>query len=91
MPLRKLRLTTPKRPVDRIARDLNVKPEQFVACFNNVRPAPQGTHPTEEQVHANKKVLLTCLQRANPEITNEKLDAVMDRYRPGGHEAQEPH
>jgi hypothetical protein len=80
----------PKRPVDKISRDLNIKPEQFVACFSNVKPAPQGQHPTSEETHANKAVLLPCLQKANPQITNAMLDEVMDRYRPGGHEAQEP-
>jgi len=78
----------PKRPVDKISRDLKVKPEQFVACFSKVTPAREGTRPTPEQKRANKAALLSCLQKANPEITNEKLDAVMDKYRPGGHEAQ---
>lgn len=80
----------PKRPVDKISRDLNIPPEQFVACFQQVKPAPQGMRPTAERVHANKAVLLSCLQQANPRISNDKLDAVMDRYRPGGREAQMP-
>lgn len=80
----------PKRPVAAISRDLGVKPEQFVACFAHVRPARHGEHPTRQRTHANKAVLLPCLQRANPAITNERLDAVMDKYRPGGHAAQEP-
>lgn len=80
----------PKRPVAAISRDLGIKPEQFVACFDNVHPAPQGERPTGERVHANKAVLLGCLQKANPAITNDSLDTVMDRYRPGGREAQRP-
>ena len=80
----------PKRPVDKISRDLDITPEQFVECFKDVNPAPQGERPTGERVHANKAVLLRCLQKANPDITNEKLDTVMDRYRPGGREAQQP-
>jgi hypothetical protein len=80
----------PKRPVDKISRDLGIKPEQFVTCFNDVKPAPQGTRPTPERVRANKAVLLGCLQKANPAITNDGLDLVMDRYRPGGREAQMP-
>lgn len=81
----------PKRPVAAIARDLNVTPEQFVACFENVRPTPGGARPdSQARVQANKQVLLPCLRRANPAITNDKLDAVMDRYRPGGREAQVP-
>ena len=80
----------PKRPVDKISRDLGVTQEDFVRCFYNVHSAPKGSKPRRDSVHANKAVLLPCLQKANPAITNEQLDAVMDRYRPGGHEAQEP-
>ncbi len=80
----------PKRPVDKISHDLDIAPEQFTACFRYVAPAPQGTRPTAERVHSNKAVLLSCLQKANANITNDKLDEVMDRYRPGGHEAQAP-
>lgn len=80
----------PKRPVNRISQDLNITKEQFTACFRNVAPAPQGTRPTAERVHSNKAILLSCLQKANAGITNDRLDEVMDRYRPGGHEAQVP-
>ena len=79
-----------RRPVGLISRDLGVTPQQFSDCFSGVSPAPQGERPTGERVHANKRVLLGCLQRANPAITNDSLDAVMDRYRPGGREAQRP-
>lgn len=80
----------PKRPVKEISHDLGVTQEQFVACFENVQPAPRGERPDPERVRANKAVLLPCLQKANPAITNESLDEVMDRYRPGGREAQRP-
>lgn len=80
----------PKRPADKIAHDLNIAPEQFTACFRNVSPAPQGTRPTADRVHSNKAILLSCLQKENPHITNVMLDEVMDRYRPGGREAQLP-
>lgn len=80
----------PQRPVEKIAADLQVTPQQFRDCFRRVQPAPQGTRPTAEQVRANKQVLLSCLQQANPAITNDSLDTVMDRYRPGGREAQRP-
>jgi hypothetical protein len=79
----------PKRPVNDISRELGIEPQQFVDCFKDVKPA-QGIRPTAERVHANKAILLKCLQAANPNITNEMLDTVMDRYRPGGHEAQMP-
>jgi hypothetical protein len=51
----------PHRPVESVSRDLGIKPEQFVACFQNVNPAPQGERPTTERVHANKAVLLGWL------------------------------
>ena len=78
----------PRRPVDQISRGLGVTPDQFRAGFNDVNPAPQGSLPGSNQKHANKQVLLSCLQRANPSITNNSLDAVMDQYRPGGRAAQ---
>ncbi|WP_413203370.1 hypothetical protein [Rhodospirillum sp. A1_3_36] len=80
----------PKRPVGRISADLGITPDQFVACFNNVNPVGAGQRTTTKRVHANKAVLLPCLQKANPDITNDSLDRVMDRYRPGGREAQRP-
>ena len=78
----------PHRPVDSISRDLGVTPEQFRTCFSNVNPAPRGAMPEGNQKHANKAVLLSCLQKANPSISNDSLDQVMDRYRPGGRAAQ---
>jgi len=78
----------PHRPVDQISHGLGVTPDQFRACFNDVNPAPQGSLPGSNQKHANKQVLLSCLQRANPNITNNSLDAVMDQYRPVGRAAQ---
>jgi len=81
----------PKRPVKDISRDLGVSPEQFVECFSHVNPTPGGERPeSTARVHANKKVLLSCLQTANPSITNDSLDTVMDRYRPGGRAGQVP-
>jgi hypothetical protein len=80
----------PKRPVHQISHDLGVSPEAFRTCFAEVQPAEQGDRPTQDRVHSNKSVLLNCLRRSNPSITNETLDAVMDRYRPGGRAAQEP-
>ncbi|MBU6951497.1 MULTISPECIES: hypothetical protein [unclassified Hahella] len=72
----------PKRPVADISRELGVTPDQFVACFNDVHPVPQGQTPTKARERMNKSVLLPCLQQANPEITNDRLDQVMDKYRP---------
>jgi len=78
----------PNRPVEKISRDLGVTPDQFRICFSDVNPAPRGAMPEGNQKHANKAVLLSCLQKANPIITNDNLDQVMDRYRPGGRTAQ---
>lgn len=80
----------PKRPVDQISRDLDIQSSAFRTCFTMVHPATQGDHPTSERVHTNKVILLSCLQRSNPTINNHSLDTVMDRYRPGGKQAQEP-
>ncbi len=74
----------PHRPVAAIAADLGITADQFVACFNNVNPAAKGTKATAEREQANKAILLPCLQAANPAITNDSLDAVMDKYRPEG-------
>lgn len=80
-----------KRPVKEIARDLGVTTEQFQKCFANVMPTPGGDRPESgTRVQNNKNILLPCLQKANPTITNESLDTVMDRYRPGGRDAQVP-
>ncbi|MBL4785068.1 MAG: hypothetical protein JKY49_06535 [Cohaesibacteraceae bacterium] len=80
----------PRRPVGKIATDLGITADQFVACFSNVNPAPQGTKASGKREHANKAILLPCLQRANSSITNAKLDSVMDRYRPEGRVAGPP-
>jgi len=78
----------PNRPVNAISKDLGVTPDQFRVCFSNVNPASRGAMPEGNQKHANKAVLLNCLQKANTSITNASLDQVMDRYRPGGRAAQ---
>ncbi|OUS30434.1 hypothetical protein A9R01_12340 ['Osedax' symbiont bacterium Rs2_46_30_T18] len=81
----------PKRPVGKISQDLNISTDQFVSCFSHVNPTPGGDRPESgERVHANKKVLLSCLQQHNSNITNDSLDRVMDKYRPGGRAAQVP-
>ena len=67
------------RPVALVARDLGVTPEQFRAAFRKVHPAGAGQEPTEAQRQANRRVLSEALH-----VSPEKLDAVMDRYRPGG-------
>jgi hypothetical protein len=78
----------PRRPVAAISQDLGVQPREFRACFANVTPAPAGQKPDAARVRSNKAKLFGCLKTANPQLTNEKLDAVMDKYRPGGRAAQ---
>ncbi|WP_422375529.1 hypothetical protein [Roseibium sp.] len=73
----------PNRPTDKIAADLGVEETVFIDCFKPVNPEP-GKYPTGAQQRANKAILLPCLQTANPAITNDLLDTVMDRYRPEG-------
>lgn len=60
-------------PVDLIAQDLGITPEQFNAAANKVPPPPHGQPPTE----AHKKRFATALN-----VSVEKLDMVMDKYRP---------
>ncbi len=73
----------PQRPTDKIAADLGVTQDQFEACFWNVNP-DMAHAPSGDTQRANKSILLPCLQKANPDITNDRLDAVMDSYRPEG-------
>ena len=65
------------RPVELVARDLGVTPEQFREAFKKVRPAPRGELPTESQRKANRKARAEALG-----VSPERLDAVMDKYRP---------
>ena len=67
------------RPVALVAADLGVTPEQFRAAFKKVRPAPRGERPTEAQRQANRIALAGAL-----DVSPEKLDSVMDKYRPEG-------
>jgi hypothetical protein len=43
------------RPVELVARDLGVTPEQFREAFKKVRPASRGELPTESWRKANRK------------------------------------
>ena len=73
------------RPVDAIAKELGVTPEQFRAAFKQVHPAGRGEQPTEEQRVANRTALATALG-----VSLEKLDEVMDKYRPEGKVGHRP-
>ena len=67
------------RPVEQIAKELGVTLEKFREAFKKVNPAPRGEQPTEAQRQANRKTLSDELG-----VSPEKLDAVMDKYRPEG-------
>ncbi len=69
-----------RRPVTKIAAELQVEPQVFASCFEKVEPA-KDFRPSKDHERANKAKLLPCLQAANPSITNEHLDQVMDKYR----------
>ncbi|MEL7525544.1 MAG: hypothetical protein AAFN16_07235 [Pseudomonadota bacterium] len=73
----------PNRPTDRIAADLDIEEAVFIECFRPVTPEPDK-YPSGQRQRANKAILLPCLQKANPAISNERLDRVMDTYRPEG-------
>ncbi|WP_435019847.1 hypothetical protein TA3x_001510 [Tundrisphaera sp. TA3] len=67
------------RPVEAVARELGVTPDQFRAAFRKVTPARPGEEPTREQRQKNRKALSEALG-----VSPERLDEVMDKYRPGG-------
>jgi len=73
----------PNRPTDKIAADLDIEEAVFIECFQPVNPEPDK-FPSGAEQRANKAILLPCLQEANPAISNERLDRVMDKYRPEG-------
>lgn len=73
----------PNRPTDLIAAALQVEEATFLTCFDPVQPAADKA-PSGARQHMNKSVLLPCLQEANPDITNARLDSVMDQFRPEG-------
>ena len=68
----------PNRPTDKIAADLDIEEAVFIECFKPVNPEPVK-NPTGTQQRTNKALLLPCLQAANPAITNDKLDAVINK------------
>jgi Spy/CpxP family protein refolding chaperone len=67
------------RPVEKIAQELGVTPDQFRAAFAKVTPAHRGERPTESQRDANRTILSQSLG-----VSPERLDEVMDKYRPEG-------
>ncbi|WP_297110490.1 hypothetical protein [uncultured Devosia sp.] len=76
-------LNDPNRPVEAVAGELGVTPLQFATCFAGVTPARTAAELDGQRERDNKATLLPCLQAINPDITNDRLDAVMDKYRAG--------
>lgn len=70
----------PNRQVEEISRELGVSSDKFRVCFKNVKPDKEKNPNSQTQID-NKKILLPCLQKANPSLNNTKLDFVMDKYR----------
>lgn len=73
------------RPVEAVAKELGVTPEQFREAFKLVTPAKRGTEPTDAQRKHNREVLSQALG-----VSPEKLDQVMDKYRPEGPNKRPP-
>jgi hypothetical protein len=67
------------RPVVLVAAALGVPPQVFRDAFSHVHPAPAGEQPTQDEVHDNKRQLLSRL--APYGVTNERLDEVSNYYR----------
>jgi len=63
---------------------LGVPPEQLSQCLTNIGPAVQPERPSAQRIQANKRSLLACLRKANPELTAEQVDEAMRGRRPGG-------
>jgi len=67
------------RPVALVAAALGVPPQVFRDAFSHVHPAPAGQQPTQDEVHDNKRQLLSRLAKYG--VTNERLDEVSNYYR----------
>jgi len=66
-----------------ISQDLGVSLWTFAGCARGVSSAPQVAAATDEgRAEARRAVLLPCLQKANPAITADMLDAAIARHRP---------
>lgn len=74
-------LNDPNRPVEAVAGELGITPLQFATCFAGVTPARTEAELDGQRERDNKAILLPCLQAINPTITNDRLDAVMNKYR----------
>ncbi|WP_299008240.1 hypothetical protein [uncultured Shewanella sp.] len=65
----------PKPPISKMSLELDVTADQLQMCMEEGKPASPGDKP-------NKAAMLTCLQNANPAITQDKLEEVMKENMP---------
>lgn len=65
----------PKPPLAKMSLELDVTSDQLLMCMKEGKPATPGDKP-------DKAAMLTCLQNANPAITQEKMDEVMKKNMP---------
>jgi hypothetical protein len=86
----------PKMPTAEIATDLGVTEAQLNSCFEANRPEPgerkappadaqSGQRPAEGQPKGEPGMppeMLSCLQKANPKLTAESVQTVMQAHRP---------
>ena len=73
----------PNRDVLCVTKQINVSKAVFEKCFDPVQPA-RSHAPSGARQRINKAILLPCLQKANPSLTNQALDKAMDACRPEG-------
>lgn len=73
----------PNRDVPCVSEQIGVTDAEFRTCFLPVQP-DSDHDPDGTTQRANKAMLLSCLQEADPQLTNAALDAAMDACRPEG-------
>ncbi len=73
----------PNRDVLCVSKQILVSKAEFEKCFDPVQP-DQSHAPDGKRQRMNKAILLPCLQKANPGLTNRALDRAMDACRPEG-------
>ncbi|MEH6631306.1 MAG: hypothetical protein V7776_10785 [Halopseudomonas aestusnigri] len=73
----------PNRDILCVTKQIKVTKAEFEKCFAPVKP-DKSQAPDGKRQRINKAILLPCLQKANPTLTNRSLDQAMDACRPEG-------
>ncbi|PTQ75198.1 hypothetical protein [Celeribacter persicus] len=81
---------SPQIPTAEIAKDLGVTETQLTSCFGANRPQPgERKAPPKEATSGQRPEdrglpteILSCLQKANPKLTTERVQSVMQAHRP---------